>query len=141
EPAAVRALSALEQAARLRNAKPSGDLDPVGKHSYSSEKVHAAALRLIGTWKLSSYTRELLAIAGNKSQPASLRDASFFSLRELGGSEAVSGLKNLAGKNTDEATRRQAAIALCAVDLRGSLTPIVEIIITATKEDDSLALW
>src|SRR5206468_5525544 len=75
ESAAVRALAALEQAARVRNAKPSGDLEPVGKHPYAMEKVHAAALRLIGTWKLSSYAKDLLAIAGNSAQPAPLREA------------------------------------------------------------------
>ena len=141
EPAAVRALSALEQAARLRNSQPSGDLDALGKHPYSSPTVHAAALRVVGAWKLSAYAKELLAIAGNQSQPPPLRGAAFGALREIGGADAVAGLRELAGKSHDDATRRQAAVALAAVDLNQSLAPAVEVITSTSQEEEALALW
>jgi len=141
ESAAVRALSALEQAARLRNTKPAGDLEAVGKHPYSSGQVQAAALRVIGTWKLSSYTKDLLAIAANKTQSAPLREAAFFALREIGGAETQAGLRVLIANADDEPTRRQAVLAFAGINLRGALPLIVDVMSKADKEDEAIALW
>ena len=141
ESAAIRALAALEQAARLRNTKPAGDLEAVGKNSNSSEQVQAAALRVIGTWKLSSYTKDLLAIAANKTQPMRLREAAFFALREIGGAEIQAGLRVLIANADDETTRRQAVLAFAGINLRGALPLIVEVMSKADKEDEAIALW
>jgi putative heme-binding domain-containing protein len=141
EAAALRAVAALEQAARLRNAKPSGDLEPVGKPLYPVEKIHAAVLHLIGTWKLGSYTADLLSIAGDNTKPAQLREAAFFALREIGGQIAISGLRELTAKTNDERTRRPAAVALAAIDLNNSTDCVVDVIRSATHEEDALGLW
>jgi putative heme-binding domain-containing protein len=141
ESAAVRALTALSEAARLRNARPTGDLDGVGRHPYSQTSVHAASLRLMGVWKIGKYTDELLQIAGNKSQPEELRSASIDALRDLGGRTATVGLRELASDKNDFATRRRAAAALAATDLNGSMARILEVVGATTKEEDALALW
>ncbi len=141
EPAAVRALAALEQAARLRNAKPSGDLESVAKAPAASEKVYAASLRLVGAWKLPSYAKTLLGIAGDKARSAALRETAFFALREIGGQEAVSGLQALSGAGQDEATRRQAAVALAGIDLNGSISQIIGIANLPMLEEDALGFW
>ena len=116
-------------------------MEALGKYRCSSEKVHAAALRLIGVWKLSSRTKDLLAIAGDKSQPAALREAACFALREIGGPEAVIGLRALTSRTNDQATRRQAAVVLAAIDLSESLAQIVDVISGAGREEEALDLW
>ncbi len=141
ESASLRALAALDQAARLRNMKPSGDLEALGKHSFPSDAAHAAALRLIGTWKLSSYAKGLLAVAGNAAQPWILREAAFVALRDIGGKEAVSGLSGFISEPNDGATRRHAAAALAGIDLTGSLPQIIQVLTSSMKEDEALALW
>src|SRR5262249_24572846 len=141
ESVALRALAALEQASRLRNARPAGDLERIGKHLYSSTKVHAAALRLVGSWKLTSYTKELSAVAGNKNQPTALREAVFFALREIGGPEAIAGLRGFTDKAHDETTRRHAAVVLGAIDLNDSVRRIVDVIRGAAQEQEALELW
>src|SRR5205085_3964763 len=123
------------------NAKPSGDLEAIGKPPFSSEKFHAAALRLAGAWKLSAYAKDLLGIAGDKTQSSALREAAFGALREIGGKEAVSGLRALAEASNDEVTRRQAAVALAGIDLSGSLPQIVQVLSSSMKEEDALGLW
>jgi putative heme-binding domain-containing protein len=141
QAAAVRALNALSEAARLRNAKPSGDLSALGKHNFSQASVHAAALRLMGSWKLTSFTPDLLAIANNQSQPVELRRAAIDGLREVGGKEAVTGLRALTKADQDVATRRRAAAALAATDLNGSMPQILEVASALTNEDEALSLW
>jgi putative heme-binding domain-containing protein len=142
DAAAARALTALSEAARLRNVKPSGDLGPVIKMlDNSNEAVKAAAARLAGSWKLGATTPLLLKLAGDKGTSAGLRKAAFEGLREIGGNSAIQGLRMLAGKEQDDATRRQAAIALAGADLKGSLPQILEVASASGKEDDALAVW
>src|SRR5213078_1235107 len=113
DPATARALSALGEAARLRNAKPNGELASVSRLlEFQSEKVRAAAARLAGTWKLAAATPTLLKIAGDKSAAPTLRQAAFDGLREVSGGAAVSGLQTLAAKDNDPFTRQHAAMAL-----------------------------
>ena len=82
DTATARALSALGEAARLRNAKPNGELAGVWRLlEFQNEKVRAAAARLAGTWKLAAATPTLLKIAGDKSAAPILRQAAFDGLR------------------------------------------------------------
>ncbi len=142
DAATARALSALNEASRLRNAKPTGDLAGVTKFIESKEeKIRAAAARLAGSWKQSSATPALLKIAGDTAATVRLRQAAFDGLREIGGDESVTGLRALAGKTNDVATRRQAVMALAGANLAGSLPQVLEILNVTTKEEDALALW
>jgi len=62
-------------------------------------------------------------------------------LREIGGKEAVEGLRKLAAKENSGPVRQQAAVALAATDLNASMPQIVAVLNGATSEEESLALW
>src|SRR5213592_832863 len=67
EPAAARALAALDEAARLRGAKPSSGLEEIGKFFDAPEQIRKQAIRLAGTWKSAGeYLPRLIAIAEAK---------------------------------------------------------------------------
>src|SRR5206468_1087783 len=95
-------LTALNEAARLRNARPAGDLDALGKLlRYSGSQASVAAVRLVGTWKLKPFASKLAELAWNKTSGAKLPQAAIESLREIGGAEAIEGLRSLAEKGGD----------------------------------------
>jgi putative heme-binding domain-containing protein len=142
DDAAARALAALGEANRLRNARPEGDLAgilPLAQHQ--NEKVRAAAIKLTGVWKLKAATPTLLKVAGDSASSKPVRQAAFEGLREIGGSEAVEGLRNLAAKGNNITVRQQAAVALAANDLNGSMSQIIGVLNDVTSEEDALAFW
>lgn len=142
DAAAPRALNALAEAGRLRRARPSGDLEAIGKlFNASDEKIRAGAYRLAGSWKLAKHAPPLLQLAGDKATPDSLRAVVFASLREIGGTEVVDGLRALSGKASPPAIRRNAVVALAALDLEKSLPQIVDVVASTTNEAEALALW
>ncbi len=143
--AMARALNALAEAARLRNARPGGDLSPItswlGKIDRHWLDVHAAAIRLVGAWKIRTATQTLASLAsrpdgfGGKVQLPAIE-----ALREIGGREAITSLRAVA-KDTDASVRRAAASALAAADLNGSLPQILEVVSATRSEQESLVLW
>jgi putative heme-binding domain-containing protein len=142
DTAAARALNALSEAVRLRNVKPPGDLSGVSRLlEGADEQVRSAAARLAGSWKIASATPNLLRMAGDNSMAASVRKAAFDGLRDIGGADAVKGLRALAAKENNEITRRQAAAALAGADLNRSLPLILEVVGAISKEEDALSLW
>ncbi len=143
EPAAAaRALNALSEAARLRSVKPSGDLAPLaGLLEHTDPGIQTAAARLAGGWKISALTGRLLEIAGAKNSSAELRQAAFSSLRELGGGDAIQGLRRLVQSGEPGSLRRQAVQALAAINLKQSLPLVIKVITETTNEDEALALW
>jgi len=142
ESAAARALVALSEAARLRNARPMGDLSELTDLlNAQSAKIRAAAIRLAGTWKLPAATPVLLRVAEASNSLAPVRQAAFDGLREIGGKEAVTGLRQLAQAPHDEQTRRMAAIALAGADLNGSMKEVLEAAKLPKTEDQALAYW
>ncbi|HEV8543097.1 MAG TPA: PVC-type heme-binding CxxCH protein, partial [Verrucomicrobiae bacterium] len=102
ETAQVNVLKALSEAARLRQASPNKDQEKIASlfNSMNAE-VRAAAVRLVGQWKLSRFMNDLLKIAETKETPQPVRNAAFLSLREMGGS-AAEGVARLAGKETSD---------------------------------------
>lgn len=142
EAATARALIALAEAARLRNARPTGELNGVAPFiEKSSEKVRAAAIRLAGAWKMPSATPMLLNIAEASNSFPTLRQAAFDGLREIGGKEVTAGLRKMASPPRDEQTRRMAAIALAGIDLNGSLSQVVEAAKLPKTEQEGLDFW
>ena len=66
DAASLRAVTALAEAARLRNAKPEGDLTAIsGLFPVTNEKIQTAAIRLAGTWKLTTFTEQFLKLGAN----------------------------------------------------------------------------
>ena len=140
--ATARALAALTEAARVRNARPDGDLAgilPLAQNQ--NEKIRANAIKLAGVWKLKAATPTLLKVAGDNSASRAVRSAAFEGLREIGGKDAVEGLRKLAAKENTLEVRQQAAIALGASDLNGSMPQIVAVLGDTSNEDQALALW
>ena len=142
DAASARSLAALNQAARLRNARPSGDIIAVSAlFNHPNEKVRIEAVRLAGGWKeLGEHFGRLLQLAGDASTPGALRQVSFETLRDIGGSGAVDGLVPLCAKSVDPAIRRQAVVALAALKLDKGAPLAVETL-TDASEADALALW
>ena len=145
EEATARALNWLGEAARLRNAKPGGELntistllDATGRGR--SDVVRASAAKLAGSWKLAGVAPALSKNAGDANVSLPVRQASIEGLRELGGESAATALRGLA-KDGNDSIRRSAASALAATDLKGSMPQIIEVVSATTQEDDALALW
>ncbi|MBU6399885.1 MAG: HEAT repeat domain-containing protein, partial [Verrucomicrobia bacterium] len=141
-PASRHALHALAEADRLRNVKPTGNLDPLEQlFDQPDASIRAAACRLAGGWKLTRFAPRLLALAGQTNLPEPMRQAVFFSLREMGGTEVVQGLRALCRNDRAPVIRRQAAVALAAVDRDHSMPQVLSVISTTTADTDALALW
>ena len=142
EPKAfARALVALSEAARLRSAKPEGDLARLSKFlGRADREVRQAAIRLAGSWKFTAAVPELARVASGSDN--SLRAAAFEALREIGNNgDVVTRLRELAGKEGELDIRRQAATTLAAVDL-GAAVPLVVGALRETKsEEDALSTW
>ena len=135
----VRALGALTDAARLRNARPEavsstvgirrispteqskqelpGNLTAVGfLLEHASEPVRIEALRLAGAWReLGKYAKGLAGAVQSKETSPALREAIFNTLREQGTPEAIDVLVPLTDKTNSLALRRQAVVALAGV--------------------------
>ncbi len=143
DAATARALAALNQATRLRNAKPGGSTVEVGSlFAHANESVRLEAVRLAGAWKsLGQYFPELGKLAGATTTPAPLRDAAFASLRDIGGQGAIDSLTPLTAKGVEAKTRRTAVTTLAALKLDKALPPAMELLSESTSEADALALW
>jgi putative heme-binding domain-containing protein len=143
DAALARALAALNQAARLRNARPASPVENVGQFfSHANEKVRVEALRLAGAWKdLKQYFPQLAAIAGSPASSPAVRQAAFESLREIGGGRAAEALAPLAAKDQPLEIRRAAVSALAAINLNRAVPQIVDVLISTASEEEALSLW
>jgi putative heme-binding domain-containing protein len=143
DAATARSLASLNQAARLRNAKPGGSLSEVGSLlGHANEKVRLEAVRLAGGWKsLGKYFPELGKLAGSANTSPALREAAFATLRDIGGQGAIDTLAPLTAKETGAGIRRQAILALAALKLDRALPAAVELLVETSAEADALALW
>ena len=142
EAAAARALEALNLAAHERDTRPSGSLDGIGRLSADGNtQIRERAMRLIGSWRLKKFVPALLGAAGDQANVASLRQAAFEALRELGGTETIAGLQRLAGKESPEPIRRQAVLTLAALDLDKAIAPAVEVLLGITSESEAADFW
>lgn len=142
EAAAIRALKALGEAARLREQKPAGSLAEVGRLlESSSDGVRLEALKLGGEWKeLGAQLPKLAELAGAGSSSDALRKAAFAALRQAGGSAAET-LAALAGEGHEPMIRREAVAALAAVDLAQAMPRAVALAKATTDEGVALELW
>jgi putative heme-binding domain-containing protein len=143
DAATARALASLNQAVRLRNAKPGGSLSAVGTlFGHDNEQVRLEAIRLAGGWKSpGKFFPELGRLAGGANTSPALRDAAFATLRDIGGQGAIDILTPLTAKGTDAVIRRQAVLALAALKFDRALPAAMELLVEISAETDALALW
>jgi len=141
---ALRILAALLESARVRNTRPAGDLaklERLVKHTEGA--VRAASVRLVGLWKPDDGLRwlETALTAGDAPpEPVFVQNA-IESVRAIGGAPAIALLKKLAADKVPAPRRQQAAAALAALDLGGSLPEIAAALSAAPSEDAALAAW
>ncbi len=143
EPAIVGALNALNDASRLRNAKPSASLENVGTlFNHQNEKIRIAAVRLAGTWKdLKQYFPKLIELAGAPDTTPAVREAAFTSLREIGGKGVTDGLVPLIDTKHPVEIRRLAVQSLAALDLKQASPLALSVLADLPNEEDALNTW
>jgi len=140
--ATARALNALGEAARLRKQRPGGSLDGVEKlFANDNAEVAAAAVRLAGAWKMGKYIGAMLQLAKDGDAKPTVRQAAFDGLRSIGGKGAAQGLRQLATEQAGNATGRQAAVALAAIDFGGSRNQILKALAATKNDSDAQGLW
>ena len=131
-----RVLSSLARAAYLRNVRPVGDLTGVGDYlKINDDTTRNFAVQLAGAWKRAELVKPLLILAAEGSGVA------FDSLVQIHGSQALQGLKKLAGADKPITTRQSAASALGRMSLKGSLPEIFAVLKDMQDSEAALSLW
>ena len=142
EPATVQALAALDQAARLRQAVPEGDLTGLDVLLRAAdEPIRTGSLRLIGAWKLAALIPRLVQKAGDPATPAAECSAAFSALREIGGAVAIDSLRKIMADPSSPQIRREAVLALARLDLRAALPDIISALKATTDPGEGPLLW
>ncbi|MEY4938901.1 MAG: hypothetical protein RIQ93_636 [Verrucomicrobiota bacterium] len=140
--AAPRACAALEEAARLRNLKPDGGLEPCERLlAATSESLRVAAIRLAGAWQVAAMHPRLIELAANPGSSPGERAAAFTALREMGGPQVIAGLKALSGPGPSEDVRRQAVVALAGLDLDSAAPSVVSLLQAVSDLREAEAFW
>lgn len=142
EAAAVRALKALGEAARLRQARPEGTRTDLAAFLKSpAAAVRAEAGRLAGLWKDDAAVPALADRLAAPDLSATERSLIAEALRQIGSPAAVSRLTALAAEAADPAARRSAALALAALEPARGFPAVVAAAGTVTDEAEGLELW
>jgi putative heme-binding domain-containing protein len=139
-PAAARAIAALNEAARLRNVRPTSGLDRIDLLIDGPDRIRSEAIRLAGAWKTGSLPK-LVAMAESKRTSDAIRQIVFETLRQIGGKGAMDALASLAAPDKDGSVRRQAVVALAGVDLGRAIPLAVEVAAASMDEASALELW
>jgi putative heme-binding domain-containing protein len=137
---AARAIAALNEASRLRNARPASGLEQIDILINGPDPIRSQAMRLAGTWKTGSLPK-LLAIAESAAAPAATRQIAFDALREIGGKGAIDGLLPLCGADKPPDVRAKAVLALAALDLRKAAPLSVSVLAATPGENEALEIW
>lgn len=97
-------LAALVRAGRERGVVPSGDLSGLGRLLDNSDpEVRAAAASAVGAWKVSALQPRLVELARDVDADHSVRREVIVALLDLGDSESVRVVEELAGTGDDRA--------------------------------------
>ncbi|WP_414662227.1 PVC-type heme-binding CxxCH protein [Horticoccus sp. 23ND18S-11] len=139
---ALRAFTALGDAARLRSVKPAGEFTAFGDLLATKDAaMRTAAIGLAGTWKLTALTPRLVTLAGDANATAADRTAALAALRDIGGPKVIAELKKLAGAASAPAVRRDAVVTLAALELPTAVPDMVAVLQATTDEAQAQALW
>ncbi len=137
--AAEKALAALREAARLRNARPAGELAKIELLlENANSKLAAGAARLIGLWKLPAL--DVLAKAAQKA-PEEVRLAAIDGLHELGGDGAATSLVGLTNAEQPIAIRRAALVALTQTDVAAGVSATGAVLPAISDPNAALETW
>ena len=141
QPAArVRAAGALVDAALTRNARPSGDLAPLGALFQSKNRdLRLAAVRLSGAWKIVGHVPAIAQLAGQEDDAAA-RDLAFKALRDIGQAAAVAELRRLVADGQPASVRRGALVAL-SFHAPAEAQQHLRAVFALLKKDESVRTW
>jgi len=141
--ATARALNALNDAARNRNLKPTGELATTATFFTSDAgDVRVAALRLAGAWKdLNGNLDPIVKVAAATATPDAERQTAFQTLREIGGAPAIAALTPLAAAGQPLHVRQGAVVALAGLDLPKAAPLAMDVLNQTKDEPAALALW
>ncbi|MBY0587246.1 c-type cytochrome [bacterium] len=128
----AKILSALINAHRLRQAKPTGDLErPVRQWLASDDDTtRDQAIRLAGLWKIESLRPVLIEKAESTSKIE--RESAIDALRQLGGSASSESLAGLFSRSQEPSTRLLIATALVSIDAPRAIETILPAITAST---------
>ena len=137
-----RALTVLGEATRLRRTKPEGDLTSLGAMLDSnSEPIRIAAIQLVEAWKLATFSPRLVQTAGAATTSPGERTSAFAALRAIGGAAVVTDLVRLAREASLPEIRREAVLALAALNLAASLDDVIVVLRQTTEPAEAQSLW
>ncbi len=143
-PVAVRALTALAAAARLRETKPTGNMADLGALLRAgSPAARIATMQLAGAWKTVALAPQLLQAASRTTASAAERAAAFAALRDIGGPAVVTELKKLTGRGTNASpeVRREAVVMLAGLNFNVALPDVLAVLQATTDEAAAQTLW
>ncbi|HTU89578.1 MAG TPA: PVC-type heme-binding CxxCH protein, partial [Gemmataceae bacterium] len=138
----TRLLEALEQATRLRNVRPAGDLArllPLLKED--NEGLQSAAARVSGLWKVEAARPRLLELARADKTSDAVRRAAVDGLAALGGKSSIEALEKLAGDPGATARRRLALIALVRLNTKAAADRAPAVLASLRNSDEAAALF
>ncbi len=142
DAAAVHALKSLGEAARLRQLKPVGDLSSLSSlFTKPDDRIRAEAFKLVGRWKLEKLIEQSFAAARDKNSSVELRRATIEAMRELGGEKVIAELEWLSGKESEPQLRRQALLALAALDFNRAKEPLLNVLTNFDDEAIARGFW
>lgn len=139
EEQGARIVTALVEAARVRSARPEGELSLAGLTPHAPKALVPGLLQLAGLWKTKD-AMQVLPDAANGTETAQ-RVAAIEGLRALGGAEAIKALENLCAPAQPFGIRRTAFTALASVKLAAAAPFIPAILHDAPAENEALATW
>jgi putative heme-binding domain-containing protein len=142
EASAVRALRALREAARLRNLRPTGDLEPLATViDRPQEAVRVAAMNLVADWKMATAMPRIVQVAGDSTRSNVERTAAFDTLRSFGTQNAADALKTLVASGASTEIRQEAIVTLASIDAAAALPHVITLLEHSSTEAEALALW
>jgi putative heme-binding domain-containing protein len=146
DPASARTLDSLAQAARLRKARPSGDLSalnnlygPLAK----TDVVNMAAIRLAVAWKdgLKPSVDAIARLAAATESGPALRNTALDALKSIGGNQAIAALTDLAAPARPADVRWRAVAALLAVNQGKALPLVADTVRSLADENAAQEFW
>jgi putative heme-binding domain-containing protein len=135
-------LAGLEEAARERGVRPSGDLKRLtALLEGPDDALRAGAARLAGLWRLGKARPALLSAAKDARTSLPVRRAAIEGLSALGGKESREALDELAAKGDSPAVRRAALSALAGLDLRAAARRAPDVLSAGKAGEDSAEVF
>ncbi len=139
--AADRAMTALVDAARVRNAGPAAHAELVTALFHAPGAIGEGAVRLAGLWRAPAALEELGKLLDSRETKLPALLAAIDSLRLLGDARAFDLLDKLSRADAPQDVRTSAAIAMTQLKPRAGLARAAEIFPSIAEDGALVAAW